>query len=102
MQLKEKVKQSYNDAVQKQWVKDNLIVDEHIESLKATIERALMHVSSGRGTQMHIKDIELFGGDTKWNDQTKMIAKNRLEKWLKSEGFTASAASKDLFVSGWE
>lgn len=99
--LKEELTKKLTAKKQADWLKSVSIVEENMEFLKRRVREGLNYLADQGEVQGYLKDGDIFGGDAKWNDQTKGLAKDRLARWLTSEGLKVQTG-KDLFVDGWE
>lgn len=99
--LKDNLKQRYVDKRQKDWLAATEIVNENIDFLKKRVETQLNYIADSGAESGYIKDLDIFGGDSKWNDDAKNIAKSRIVEWLTKEGLNARSG-KELFVDGWK
>lgn len=99
--LKDNLKQRYVDKRQKDWLAATEVVNENYPFIKARVTKALEYLADSGATNGYIKDSDIFGGDSKWNDDAKNIAKSRIVEWLMKEGLNARSG-KELFVDGWK
>lgn len=99
--LKDDLKERYTNKKQQEWMASVEIVNENYTFIKARVTKALEYLADSGSENGYIKDSDIFGGDSKWNDTTKGIAKSRIVEWLTKEGLNARSG-KELFVDGWK